>query len=52
MGIDAPICICGKKSYDKRTAQTLRNLRGKHRGVKLRIYQCDQEDVWHLTKSL
>jgi hypothetical protein len=41
----------GKQCYDKKTAQTIRNSRGKH-GTLLRIYPCDVCNRWHLTHKL
>ncbi len=54
--------ISGKICYDKREAETVRNLRmrpqrgrGKRRRAKvpkfLRIYQCDHCSAWHLTSA-
>lgn len=46
------ICTCGKVAYDKKGALSAKNLRKKRAGIKLRVYQCDLEDVWHLSSSL
>src|ERR1035438_4159888 len=42
---------CGKQSYRKRDAQTVRN-RLRKRGVVLRIYRCPKSNFWHLTHDL
>ena len=42
----------GKKCYDKKTAQTAKNLRFKESHIKLRIYQCPECNQWHLTSKL
>lgn len=43
---------CGKKnSYSKRAAFSMKNFRRKD-GVRLRVYQCNKCDGWHLTKRL
>lgn len=42
----------GKRAYDKKGAQTAKNKRWKEDHVKLRVYQCELEDHWHLTSSL
>lgn len=48
-----PLCACGKVAMDKKTAQTKRNyLMKKGNQKELRIYQCPQEDCWHLTSSI
>lgn len=45
------ICLCGKVSFDKKGAQTKRNILLKQGNVKyLRIYQC-HGSVWHITKE-
>ena len=43
-------CACGKVMFDKKTAQTKRN-QLEHQGrERMRIYQCPESDMWHLTK--
>lgn len=47
-----PICKCGKVGFDKKSAQTKANWlvkRGKEK--RLRIYQCNLSDYWHLTST-
>ena len=41
----------GKKCYDKKGAQTVKNLRYAEDRVKLRIYCCSVCGMWHLTKT-
>jgi hypothetical protein len=38
-----------KGCYSKKVAQTIRNLLFRKKGRKVRIYQCDQCNFWHLT---
>ena len=47
-----PICECGKVGFDKKTAQTKANWLMKNKGKRLRIYQCDISDYWHLTSVI
>lgn len=50
---DSGIRYCdGKACYDKRGAQTVKNIREKEDGIDLRIYQCPLCNMWHLTKIL
>ena len=42
----------GKPMYDKRGAETAKNHRYEMQHVRLRIYQCDYCDYWHLTSKL
>lgn len=42
----------GKPCYDKRSAVTAANKRFRENHTKLRIYQCDQGDHWHLTHKI
>lgn len=42
----------GKMSYTKRGALSVCKKRYKESHVKLRIYECDKEDHWHLTHQL
>jgi len=42
----------GKKCYDKKSALTAKNKRFKDSHIKLRIYQCDICNQWHLTSKL
>ncbi len=45
-------CPCGKVGFDKRTAQTKRNdLANRGNARNLKIYQCDESDLWHLSKG-
>lgn len=41
----------GKPSYDKKGALTAKNKRMQQDHVKLRVYQCDKCDYWHLTSQ-
>ena len=43
-------CACGKVCFDKKTAQTKKNFLENSGGEKLRIYQCDMSDWYHLTR--
>jgi hypothetical protein len=46
-------CKSGKTCYDKKTAQTKKNLledRGNRRA--LRIYHCPDCNLWHLTRNV
>lgn len=45
-------CKNGKVIYDKKGANTAANLRFKEDHIKLRIYQCEYDNHWHLTKQL
>jgi hypothetical protein len=48
-----PRCVCGKVSFDKKTAATKSNslhLRGNGKGFG--IYQCPKSNTWHLTKHV
>ncbi len=46
------LCICGKVSFDKKTAQTKRNyLQDRGEEKVLRIYQCPSSGWWHLTRK-
>lgn len=40
---------CGKRGYDKKSAQTARNMAERERGKPLRIYHCGDCNLWHLT---
>ncbi|MGD0778767.1 MAG: hypothetical protein ABSC05_38810 [Candidatus Solibacter sp.] len=42
---------CGKRTYRKRDAQTVRN-RLMKKGAVLRIYQCPKCNFWHLTHDV
>lgn len=48
---EVPYCN-GKRAYDKRGAITAANRRFEEDHIRLRIYQCDMGDHWHLTKQL
>jgi len=45
-------CANGKVSYDKKAAQTAKNRRWNEEHVELRIYQCPECNLWHLTSDL
>lgn len=52
MIVDGTKCGCGKYGYSKRTAEQKANyIRKTGRGRHIRIYQCDQSDMWHLTNG-
>lgn len=42
-------CRTGKKQYDKKSAQTLKNESRKYHHIEMGIYQCNSCDWWHLT---
>ncbi len=48
MKVDLGYCM-GKRKYHKRDAQTAMNFRERNGAEKLRIYQCNFCDFWHLT---
>lgn len=55
MIVKAPISYCEKENkvkYDKRGAETARNLRWREDRVELRIYPCPHCKHWHLTAKL
>jgi len=41
----------GKVAYDKKGAITAKNSRWKRDRTALRIYECEYEDHWHLTRN-
>ena len=41
---------CGKICFDKRSAETKRNLLEREGREKMRIYSCPECQAWHLTK--
>lgn len=41
----------GKKRYTKKLAETLKNRLNDKRGLTLRIYQCPECNMWHLTHT-
>jgi len=46
------LCPCGKVCFDKRGAQTKKNMLEKTgRQKHIRIYQCDRSPHWHITKA-
>lgn len=42
----------GKVAYDKKGAQSAKNLRYKQDHVQLRIYSCPKCNMWHLTSKI
>lgn len=42
-------CKTGKTIYDKKSAQTLKNLTEKLHNIKMKIYECPECNHWHLT---
>ncbi len=42
----------GKRTYDKKGAQTAQNARYKQDHIELRIYPCPDCHGWHLTKQV
>jgi hypothetical protein len=46
-----PICPCGKVCFYKRGAHTKANSLMRKGRERLRIYQCDESDFWHVSKE-
>ncbi len=44
------ICKCGKVAFTKKDAQTKKNQLESIGKERMRIYQCDRQDCWHMTK--
>lgn len=43
------VCVCGKIMYDKKGATTLVNMAMNLDHIKMRIYECPDSGMWHLS---
>lgn len=44
-------CPTGKRTYDKKSAQSQMNRENRKRGSTLRIYHCPKCNQWHISRE-